>query len=152
MSLVKVHYDGWIALPGAFRRALGLGTGVELEAELVDGAVVLRPVAARKGQEAASRRGRVEVALDAEEGTAASSEVELAAPGLPLAPERLATTVAAPARRRPGRKPKVKAADPAAEGTSKAAVGRAKLGSALSPVRRVRGRKAGGAGGGTQPA
>jgi antitoxin component of MazEF toxin-antitoxin module len=42
---LKLHYDGWLALPATFRRALGLATGTALEAELVDGAIVLRPVA-----------------------------------------------------------------------------------------------------------
>ena len=52
MTTLKLHYDGWLALPPAFRRALGSGTGALLEAELVDGAIVLRPVAKapRQGQ------------------------------------------------------------------------------------------------------
>ena len=45
VTTLKLHYDGWLALPPAFRRALGSGTGDLLEAELVDGAIVLRPVA-----------------------------------------------------------------------------------------------------------
>jgi AbrB family looped-hinge helix DNA binding protein len=44
MPGLKVHYDGWIALPEAFRRKLGLERGDELEAELADGTIVLRPV------------------------------------------------------------------------------------------------------------
>jgi hypothetical protein len=42
MTSVRVRYDGWVALPAAFRR-LGLATGTELDAELAGGAIVLRP-------------------------------------------------------------------------------------------------------------
>ena len=41
MPTLKLHYDGWLALPAAFRQALGLSSGDRLEAELVDGALVL---------------------------------------------------------------------------------------------------------------
>lgn len=52
MTTLKLHHDGWLALPPAFRRALGSGTGDLLEVEAVDGAIVLRPVAkaARKAK------------------------------------------------------------------------------------------------------
>jgi AbrB family looped-hinge helix DNA binding protein len=43
MSTIQVHYDGWLALPEAVRRKLGVGTGDRLEVEIADGAVVLRP-------------------------------------------------------------------------------------------------------------
>ena len=43
MPRLKVHYEGWIALPEVFRRRLGLERGDEIEAELVDGTIVLRP-------------------------------------------------------------------------------------------------------------
>jgi AbrB family looped-hinge helix DNA binding protein len=43
MSTIQVHYDGWLALPEAVRRKLGVGTGDRLEVEVADGAVVLRP-------------------------------------------------------------------------------------------------------------
>src|SRR4051794_15913427 len=43
MSTIQVHYDGWLALPEAVRRKLGVGTGDRLEGEFADGAVVLRP-------------------------------------------------------------------------------------------------------------
>src|SRR3954453_4948759 len=49
MSTIQVHYDGWLALPEAVWRKLGVGTGGRLEVEFADGAVVLRP----------SRRGGV---------------------------------------------------------------------------------------------
>ena len=44
MTRVRINYDGWLSLPAAVRRELGLGTGDQLEVELVDGGVVLRPV------------------------------------------------------------------------------------------------------------
>ncbi len=44
MPTLKLHYDGWLALPAALRLALGLTSGDRVEAELVDGALVLRPV------------------------------------------------------------------------------------------------------------
>jgi antitoxin component of MazEF toxin-antitoxin module len=38
-----MHYDGWVAPPEAFRRKLALERGDEIEAELADGTIVLRP-------------------------------------------------------------------------------------------------------------
>jgi bifunctional DNA-binding transcriptional regulator/antitoxin component of YhaV-PrlF toxin-antitoxin module len=43
MPSLKLHYDGWIALPVSIRQALGLSSGDRIDAELVDGALVLRP-------------------------------------------------------------------------------------------------------------
>ena len=43
MSTLKLHYDGWLALPARLRQALGLNSGDRLEAELIDGTLVLRP-------------------------------------------------------------------------------------------------------------
>ena len=42
MSTLKLHYDGWLVLPAGLRRTLALESGDRLEAELVDGAIVLR--------------------------------------------------------------------------------------------------------------
>jgi hypothetical protein len=49
MTTLKLYYDGWLALPPALCRQLGLGTGDGLEAALVDGTLRLRPAAKRKG-------------------------------------------------------------------------------------------------------
>jgi bifunctional DNA-binding transcriptional regulator/antitoxin component of YhaV-PrlF toxin-antitoxin module len=46
VTTLKLHYDGWPALPAAFRQKLGLSKGTALEAELVGGTIVLRPAAA----------------------------------------------------------------------------------------------------------
>ena len=40
---LKLHYDGWLALPAALRLELGLDKEAVLELELVDGTIVLRP-------------------------------------------------------------------------------------------------------------
>jgi len=46
MPKVRLSHDGWLALPAAVRRKLGLSTGYQLELELVGGAIVLRPAGA----------------------------------------------------------------------------------------------------------
>src|SRR5689334_602198 len=46
MTKVRVNYDGWLALPAAARQKLGLSTGDQLELEVSDGVIVLRPVRA----------------------------------------------------------------------------------------------------------
>ena len=43
LATLKLHYDGWLALPAGLRRTLDLKTGDRLVAELVEGAIVLRP-------------------------------------------------------------------------------------------------------------
>ena len=53
MTTLKLHYEGWLALPAAFRQKLGLSTGMALEAELIDGTIVLRP--SSKGRGSAGR-------------------------------------------------------------------------------------------------
>jgi AbrB family looped-hinge helix DNA binding protein len=45
MATLKVHYQGWVSLPAVLRQKLGLSNGDRLEADLVDGAIVLRPAA-----------------------------------------------------------------------------------------------------------
>ena len=44
MTKVRLNYDGWLSLPTAVRQKLGLTTGDQLELELSDGNIVLRPV------------------------------------------------------------------------------------------------------------
>ena len=53
MAKLKLHYDGWLALPAGLCQQLGLKTGDRLEAEIVDGAVMLRPAKAGRTQHAA---------------------------------------------------------------------------------------------------
>jgi antitoxin component of MazEF toxin-antitoxin module len=52
MPTVKIHYDGWICLPTGLCQALGLSPGDRLAAELVEGELVLQPVAGRAGRTA----------------------------------------------------------------------------------------------------
>jgi AbrB family looped-hinge helix DNA binding protein len=42
MATLKLHYEGWLALPAGLRHKLGLKSGDQLEAELVRGTIVLR--------------------------------------------------------------------------------------------------------------
>jgi bifunctional DNA-binding transcriptional regulator/antitoxin component of YhaV-PrlF toxin-antitoxin module len=43
MATLKLHYEGWLALPTGLRQKLDLKSGDQLEAELVRGTIVLRP-------------------------------------------------------------------------------------------------------------
>jgi bifunctional DNA-binding transcriptional regulator/antitoxin component of YhaV-PrlF toxin-antitoxin module len=52
MATLKIHYDGWICLPTGLCQALGLNAGDRLAAELVEGELVLQPVAGRAGRSA----------------------------------------------------------------------------------------------------
>ena len=44
MTKVRVKYDGWLSLPVAIRQKLGLSADDQLELELADGGIFLRPV------------------------------------------------------------------------------------------------------------
>ena len=48
MATLKLHYDGWLTLPADLRHLLDLKTGDRLQAELVDGTIVLRPTPAKR--------------------------------------------------------------------------------------------------------
>jgi hypothetical protein len=49
MPRLKLYYGGWVALPAALCQELRLETGSELEAELVNETVVLRPILRKTG-------------------------------------------------------------------------------------------------------
>lgn len=49
MTVVRIHYDGWLALPPVVRRRLGLKTGDELEVVATEDGVLLRHKAASTG-------------------------------------------------------------------------------------------------------
>jgi AbrB family looped-hinge helix DNA binding protein len=91
VTTLKLHYDGWLALPAGLRQKLGLESGDRLEAELVGGTVVLRP--------AAQARRQTEPETQAGEPPAAAA---------PAAPP---VEAIAPAKRRPKR-PKDQAVEP----------------------------------------
>jgi antitoxin component of MazEF toxin-antitoxin module len=99
MPRLKLHFDGWLSLPAHFRQQLGLDAGDEIEAELVDGTIVLRP---GKGSAKAAQGG---IAPDAAEAMPTPSI--LAAPVQDA--ERPATAPeATPPPKRRGRPPKAK--------------------------------------------
>jgi len=72
MTTLKLYYGGWLALPAALCRQLGVGTGDRLEAELVDGTIRLRPAAGIKG-----------AAENAPEATEPAAEAPAPAPAPP---------------------------------------------------------------------
>ena len=86
MTTIQVHYDGWLSLPPDARESLGVSTGDRLEAEFIDGALVLRPSRLPK------------VAAKAEPEAVEEEVVAIAAPA-PV-----------PAKRGPGRPRKLAAA------------------------------------------
>jgi AbrB family looped-hinge helix DNA binding protein len=91
MSTLKLHYEGWLALPAGFRQKLGLKSGDRLEAELVSGTIMLRPL---------GRPTSPPVRPDEGEGR----------PGRAAAPPRAGRAKPSPAATRP---PAAKAAPPA---------------------------------------
>ena len=48
MATLKLHYDSWLVLPADLRNALEIESGDRLNAELVDGAIVLRPTKGKR--------------------------------------------------------------------------------------------------------
>jgi AbrB family looped-hinge helix DNA binding protein len=86
MPKLKVHYDGWIALPPDLRRELGLRSGDRLEVQLLAGAIALRPALKTRAPRQA-----------------------VAAPEAPVA--AAPSDVALPVRRGPGRPRKVPSSD-----------------------------------------
>src|SRR4051794_41188635 len=100
VATLRIHYEGWVALPESFCRKLGLERGDDLEAELVEGTIVLRP---SKGSAEAVQEG---MAPEAAEAMPAPSI--LAAPAQDI--EQPATVPDAPPSKRRGRPPKAKLA------------------------------------------
>src|SRR4051795_10123884 len=86
MATLRIHYEGWVALPESFRRKLGLERGDDLEAELVEGTIMLRPT---KGSAKAVQEGAVQ---EVPEAMPTPSALAAAA----LAPEQLVAEPEAP--------------------------------------------------------
>src|SRR5436305_14993445 len=84
MATLRIHYDGWVALPESFRRKLGLERGDDLEAELVEGTIVLRP---SKGSAKAVKQGVAQEAAEAMPAPSALAATALAPEQLPAEPE-----------------------------------------------------------------
>jgi len=114
MSTVRLNYDGWLALPAPVRKKFDLSTGDQLDLELSDDAIVLRP----------RRTGGV-VDQQAPELPVASAEPTAAPPP--------ATAAAPIVKRGPGR-PR-KSALPTIPPTLKARDGKRKTAVANGPAR-----------------
>jgi antitoxin component of MazEF toxin-antitoxin module len=102
MPKVKLHYDGWICLPPSLCQVLDLSSGDRLLAELVDGALALRPVAKRAG-----RDQHIETT---------------ASPAIVSSKEIRPSGGAMPTRRKPGRPRKNAVAEPAPSAPKEALV------------------------------
>jgi AbrB family looped-hinge helix DNA binding protein len=92
MSTLKLHYEGWLALPAGLRQKLGLKSGDRLEAELAGGAITLRP--AGRPDEGEGQPGRTATAPRA--GRAKPSPATARPPAAKAAP---------PSTRRAARQP-----------------------------------------------
>ena len=78
MPPIQIHYDGWLSLPDEARRHLGLVTGSQLEIELADGMLILRPASSARAVPALPAAATPEpITAVAEPATA---DVETAAP------------------------------------------------------------------------
>ena len=125
MAILKLHYDGWLTLPADLRRLLDLETGDRLQAELVDGAIVLRPASAKRAP------AQPEPATGVQGGVVAAAADNLAAPvkrprgrprKVPVDPSHaellpgLEIPLASP-KRKPGRPRKVRPEEAAREPT-----------------------------------
>src|SRR3954462_12467664 len=113
MTRIRINHDGWLSLPTAVRQKLGLTTGDQLELELSEGSIVLRPV--RSGTTA---------------DEAAPEPVATAEPSVPSTPP--AAAAAAPmVKRGPGRPRKTSL--PVMPPTLKARGGRRKVTATAEP-------------------
>jgi AbrB family looped-hinge helix DNA binding protein len=112
MTKVRLNYDGWLSLPTAVRQKLGLTTGDQLELELSDGSIVLRPV--RSG---AADRATPEPVTTAEPPVSAAPELPAAAAASPIVkrgpgrPRKTALPAVPPALKARGGKRKAARAD-----------------------------------------
>ena len=70
MSKVQLHYDGWVTLPAAALKRLGLSTGDHLELELTSDAIILH----RARKSSASERATMEPVLEAAQSPVATPE------------------------------------------------------------------------------
>lgn len=126
MATLKLHYDGWLALPDNFRHMLDLKTGDRLQAELVDGTIVLRPAPAKRAAAGS------EPVAEMPGGVIAAAVASMAAPvkrprgrprKVPVDPSSaellpsVEIPLAAP-RRKPGRPRKVRAEEAALDPAS----------------------------------
>ena len=76
MTKLKVRYDGWVALPAAVRRRLGVTTGDELTAEIVDGKLVLGGDGEAREEPLASETAEAAPEPEAKEAAPSAAEPE----------------------------------------------------------------------------
>jgi hypothetical protein len=125
MATLKLYYGGWLALPAALCRKLGVGTGDRLEAELVDGTLRLHPVAGLKGA--------AENEPEATEPAAAASAPASSLPATPSTkrpprrPRQVAVPEPAPTPERPFARLRKAKPEPAPEPASLTEEARAEL-------------------------
>jgi antitoxin component of MazEF toxin-antitoxin module len=72
MATIPLHYDGWLHLPAEVHKHLNISNGDRLEAEVIDGALVLRPARQTDGTMAPEPAAVRPAAAPAEAETAAS--------------------------------------------------------------------------------
>jgi hypothetical protein len=127
MPTLKLHYDGWISLPASLRTSLALQSGDRLEADLVDGAIVLRR-RARTRPPGPAATPAPPAGLAGPSVPAGNTAPARRGPGRPRK-RALAEDAAAPVvpRRGPGRPRKVPPPEPAFPANPLAALGPAKL-------------------------
>jgi len=124
VAILKLHYDGWLVLPAGLRNALELESGDRLEAELVDGTIVLRPAKGKRPVTKPKKAARLPVAVSAPAPSLEAPAVAKRPRGRPrkvqVAPAQ-AELLPAPAeaslpspKRKPGRPRKVATAELAA--------------------------------------
>lgn len=109
MPTLKLHYDGWIALPAGLRQALGLSSGDRIEAELVDGALLLRPATKARAGRAVAKTAGTKPTESAPDTLPLIDEPTTTAKGRGRVKSALHDGVAESPRRR-GRPPKAEAA------------------------------------------
>src|SRR5690242_19344197 len=85
MPTVRLNYDGWLALPAGMRAKLGLSTGDQVDLELVDGSITLRP---RRPDAERERRPAEPVVSAAPPASAAPEMPAAAAPIVKRGPGR----------------------------------------------------------------
>ena len=116
MPTLKLHYDGWVALPAAVRQQLGLNSGDKLDVALVDGTIVLRLAAkATRPVQSVDQEEAVDPPAPDAIGNAARPDVAPTrrGPGRPRK-HQAGADAASPAPKRPRGRPK-RIAAPAAE-------------------------------------
>src|SRR4051794_22954107 len=104
MPMVKLHPEGWLSLPEAVRRKLGVESGDALEVQVVGNSAILRPAKGKAADaepepaatEAAAPSVEPELPTADEPAPTAEPELPIVAPEMPV-----------PAKRR-GRPPKVR--------------------------------------------